>query len=957
VKQETSARTAKASRWPWAIVIALTLGVFALYTRTLGQQSLWFDEGLSIIFAARPLPQLLQTLIREDLHPPLYYLLLHFWMTLAGNSEWAVRLPSAMAAVLLVPLAFAVIREVWGVEEDRERGWAWSGTAAATWIAASPFIAFYAQETRMYSLAAMLTLATTWAFLKALRAVTVRWWLMFSCLLAASLYTLYMAAFVLPVFVLYASVFDRKVLPRALSFTALSLILYLPWVVPAYQQLGRLLRTPDYWVTTRMNPVVFLRALWRTLLPRVAARTVLPPVALVLILGALLLAFLLRRGRLRFTRAVQRGALVFLAFFVPIVLTYAAVTVAPKFATRYAIGTAAPLYIGGGLVLYALLIARYREFKVPSEAAPTSAGGQQLQPGARSERTLWTMRVLFVVIVVAVGAMSLRSALAVTEGRHDPRDDARGLAAYLTENAQAGDALLLVEYAPYALQYYYQGAAPWYGLHVGQDFLGAASVLNGILQSRPRRIWLVQWHYEFADPTDMAVTELSRVGREVPVAKSFPGYTLRAFDVLRYDLAIAAFPKPETETLANFGPSLQCLGFDRFQHGDGRLYYVFYWQAQQPLLRNYSLTLSLKDALGNEYLRRDQALSTPYFLPPVWPLQTPIRGLVALALPADLPPLSYHVSLKVFDPEARRNLDLIDGRGIPLGQELLLEELTLAKSDLSATSVEIRNPLQADMSDGLQLLAFSLPNTAYSQGDTFALTLWWQAVDTPDEDHVARFRLLDSRKEAVWEEAQPIVSGHATSSWQPGEINRSIYRLAIPADLAGGQYHLLAGTDERLISLASLDVTPREHRYDLPAMQQSLNIPYDEGITLLGYDLQIPAVQAGRTVTVTLYWQTVQQLDVSYKVSLQLLSPDLSIVAQDDSIPAHWTYPTTAWLPGEIIVDEHMLEIAPEAATGSHSLITVLYDEQSGQRIRAQQGGQSHDYAALAIIQVAPGRP
>ncbi|MEM4724030.1 MAG: hypothetical protein QXP01_03380, partial [Candidatus Hadarchaeum sp.] len=58
-----------------AVIIALILSVFFLYVRTLDKQSLWFDETLSVAIAAKPVPQLLHTLIYEDVHPPLYFLL------------------------------------------------------------------------------------------------------------------------------------------------------------------------------------------------------------------------------------------------------------------------------------------------------------------------------------------------------------------------------------------------------------------------------------------------------------------------------------------------------------------------------------------------------------------------------------------------------------------------------------------------------------------------------------------------------------------------------------------------------------------------------------------------------------------------------------------------------------------------------------------------------------------
>ena len=904
-----------------AVMGIAILAVFALYVCTLGMQSLWFDEGLSVNFAARPLADLLDTLIHQDIHPPLYYLLLHFWMPLAGDSELAVRLPSAFAAVLLVPLAFAIVRETWGAYSDRTMHWAIAGTSAAALVGASPFLAFYAQETRMYSMVVALTLATTWAFLRALRTPARRWWMMFSTLLAASLYTQYMAAFIIPAFWLYALFLERNNLWRTVLYTAIAGLLCLPWVHPAYLQLARLIRVPDYWVGTRITPALFLRAMADTLLPSSTGRLAVLAAGLAILLTA---RFLVRTGFGLSARA-RRSVLLLLTFLIPLALTYAMVTLAPKFATRYAIVAVAPLYICLALGLYALL-------------------------GKRSPLT----RALFgLLVIVAVGA-SLRSTVAVVTGHQDRRDDTRALAAYLTENAQDEDALLLVENAPYALQYYFQGSAPWHGLHVGQAFQWAAKLLNSVLETRPRRVWLVQWHHEFADPTDMVVTELMRVGREVDVGKRFWGYELRAFDIQDYEHTIAASPQPENEIKVDFAPGLRILGFDRLSKADGQLQYVLYWQALQPLDRNYSLTLSLQDQEGNEYLRKDQALSTDYFLPPVWPLNVLIRGRVDLVLPPDLPPIAYRVNLQIWNPESLRNVDCVDARGEPQGQTLFLEELTLSKPDLSAAPTGIPNLLHADVGGGLELAGFDLPHDAYYQGDTARLTLWWKTLDTPRIDRPAMLYLLDSHNSVVWEDEAPIILGHPLTSWQPGEINRVMYRLATPADLPEGDYSLQAGTEHRLVPLAMLHISSREHLFDVPSMQHTLDAQFAESISLLGYDLRAPAVHLGEEIMVTLYWQAQHRIAASYKVSVQVLSDELQIMAQQDTVPVRWTRPTTAWLPGEIVVDEHILVLKPGAQPCNATLIVALYDEQGGQRALVEQGGQIGDHAVLADLSVAP---
>jgi hypothetical protein len=133
-------------------------------------------------------------------------------------------------------------------------------------------------------------------------------------------------------------------------------------------------------------------------------------------------------------------------------------------------------------------------------------------------------------------------------------------------------------------------------------------------------------------------------------------------------------------------------------------------------------------------------------------------------------------------------------------------------------------------------------------------------------------------------------------------------------------------------------------------MQQSLQADFEQGIRLLGYDLQAPVLRSGQAITVTLYWQARQSIATSYKVSVQMLSQEARILAQEDSIPARWSRPTTAWLPGEVITDEHVLLIEPDVAPGDYTLIVALYDESSGQRLRTQWAEKASDHLVLTTL-------
>ena len=119
----------------------------------------WIDEGLSVGIADRPLGDI-PLALREDGSPPLYYMLLHFWLDIAGRSEAGVRGLSLLFALLAIPAALLGRARRSGARSKA----AWF---AAVLMAFNPFLAQYAQEARMYSLVALLAIPATACFIQA----------------------------------------------------------------------------------------------------------------------------------------------------------------------------------------------------------------------------------------------------------------------------------------------------------------------------------------------------------------------------------------------------------------------------------------------------------------------------------------------------------------------------------------------------------------------------------------------------------------------------------------------------------------------------------------------------------------------------------------------------------------------------------------------------------------------
>src|SRR5215208_4471437 len=82
-----------------ALLAILVVGL-ALRLYDLGSESLWWDEVYAIATMAHPGPLEIVRLSSTDNNPPFFYLILHFWMLLAGDSAFSVRLPSAVAGAL-----------------------------------------------------------------------------------------------------------------------------------------------------------------------------------------------------------------------------------------------------------------------------------------------------------------------------------------------------------------------------------------------------------------------------------------------------------------------------------------------------------------------------------------------------------------------------------------------------------------------------------------------------------------------------------------------------------------------------------------------------------------------------------------------------------------------------------------------------------------------------------------
>ena len=124
-----------------------------------------------------------------DVHPPLYYLLLHGWMVLFGDGIMAARSLSLVFGVVTVALAMRFTRWLANERAALIAGWL---------MAIMPMAVRYSQEARMYALMGMLAIAAAMVLAKWLKTPDNRRYLaLYALLMTLSFYTHYFTIFTL----------------------------------------------------------------------------------------------------------------------------------------------------------------------------------------------------------------------------------------------------------------------------------------------------------------------------------------------------------------------------------------------------------------------------------------------------------------------------------------------------------------------------------------------------------------------------------------------------------------------------------------------------------------------------------------------------------------------------------------------------------------------------------------
>lgn len=339
---------------PWAqgvCLVALVLLAGGLRFYDLSAAAIWGDEGSSLLLAGFD-PAGIWAHASHDVHPPLYFLLLHGWIALFGDSVLSVRVLSALPGTATVALGIWLMRLV--------------ATPRAAWLAGLllallPTAVRYSQEVRMYAWLGLWLLGATLALVYWVRRPErARYLAVYALLMSCAFYTHYFTLFCVCVHWSYLGLLRLQPAPARTLLTRPAwwlangaiVLLYLPWI-PSLIDLLRHIEALKVGGDIGWEPPVDLTSLpsmlWQLLAQDDAQGWTWP--GLLALLGmCLALAVAAWRG----DRGPYRFAsLLVLYWALPLLLIYGISFISPLFIERYLTA-----YALGLALMFALVIDR-----------------------------------------------------------------------------------------------------------------------------------------------------------------------------------------------------------------------------------------------------------------------------------------------------------------------------------------------------------------------------------------------------------------------------------------------------------------------------------------------------------------------------------------------------------------------------------------------------------------------
>jgi hypothetical protein len=516
------------------------------------------------------------------------------------------------------------------------------------------------------------------------------------------------------------------------------------------------------------------------------------------------------------------------------------------------------------------------------------------------------------------------------------RDDFRSVARYIKERIGSNETVILCSGHFFPAFQYYFGPDNWHPLP-DEPILNVDRVLtfqvaddlNRILKDKDG-VWVVFWQDEVVDPNSILTMMLNEEGLRLPSGPQFWGVRYVHW-ALNEDAVFSSEPRVQHPQRLNFGGRLELLGYS-YGVAD---YLLLYWQAVQPLDRDYAVSLRLLDEDGEFWGSLDRRPAGYYSPTSRWRAGEPVFGFNLIPALTGTPPGDYWLEVVVYDEETGSRLDVLDAAGAPQGQSGRIGPVRLRLIQPETLSDPLPASSSLRVAEDMEIVAWHVDRSEVAPGDTVSVVAYWQLTQSADAVYSAELKLVAEDGHTVARKQMLLGTPlYRSTSWPSGVPVRWVARLPVPAAAESGSYQVAVGlrgeaTGEVLskdVPIASLSVKGFDRIFDPPQFALAIEADFGGYATLRGADVSATELRHGEDIKVVLYWQARAEFLESYTVFLHLIGEDNRIWAQRDYVPQDGHRPTTSWLPGEYVIDESLLHIKPGMPAGMYRVVAGLYD-------------------------------
>ncbi len=237
---------------------------------------------------------------------------------------------------------------------------------------------------------------------------------------------------------------------------------------------------------------------------------------------------------------------------------------------------------------------------------------------------------------------------------------------------------------------------------------------------------------------------------------------------------------------AGFGGRIALLGQEiggtKAQPGD-TLYLMLFWQALSDIGEDYTLLLRLVDEAGGRVGEQAFPPASASYPTSRWAMGEMVRGQYDFSLPFEAAPGPAHLEV-----------DLVDNKGRPLGETVILTDLEIETTERVFVAPETPYPSGANFNGLMTLVGADLDATVVEPGGALHLTLYWRAKTRMEKSYTVFTHLLDAgNRIRAQQDSVPVHGARPTTGWVPGEVIRDDYELIVEADAPSGDYIIEVG--------------------------------------------------------------------------------------------------------------------------------------------------------------------